>query len=189
MYSKIKRVIDFILALIALALLAPIMLIIAVLIKISSKGSVIFRQRRIGINKKEFVIYKFRTMKIDAPPYTPTHLLKNPETYLTKTGAWLKKTSLDELPQLINIIRGDMSFVGPRPVLCNQHDLILERDLYGANSIPVGLTGWAQVNGRNKLSDQEKSKFDGEYVASQSILFDFKIMFKTFIMIVMGKED
>ena len=156
-------------------------MIISVVIKLESKGPVIFKQKRIGRYKKNFTIYKFRTMRNDAPKDMPTHMLKNAKGCITKVGNILRKTSLDELPQLVNILKGDMSIVGPRPALWNQDDLIKERDKYNANDIRPGLTGWAQINGRDELEIQTKAKFDGEYIQKISLMFDIKIFFKTII--------
>ncbi|HHV10271.1 MAG TPA: sugar transferase [Clostridiales bacterium] len=181
MYKKyIKRLVDFSISLISLILFAWLLLIIMILIKSISKGSVFFLQKRIGIGKKDFYIIKFRTMRADTPKDAPTHLLENPEQYITPIGKFLRLTSLDELPQLINILKGDMSFVGPRPALWNQYDLIEERDRYGANDIKPGLTGWAQVNGRDELPIPVKARFDGEYVEKLGFLFDIKCILKTF---------
>jgi O-antigen biosynthesis protein WbqP len=162
-YLKIKRLIDIILSALGLVILAPVFLILIVAIKLDSEGPVLFRQKRFGIHKCHFNILKFRTMRIDTPKDTPTHLLENPEQWITKVGKFLRKTSLDELPQIINIFRGEMSIIGPRPALWNQYDLIEERDKYGANDVPVGLTGWAQINGRDELEIEDKAKLDGEY--------------------------
>lgn len=178
--TVIKRIIDFILALVATILLSWLLLLIAIAIKVESKGPVFFRQRRVGLHKEHFEILKFRSMRIDTPKNQPTHLLQNPEAYITKVGKFLRKTSLDELPQLLNILKGDMSFVGPRPALWNQYDLIKERDKYGANDVMPGLTGWAQINGRDELEIPEKAKLDGEYVEKCSFLFDCKCFFGTF---------
>lgn len=163
-YQKIKRVIDFILSLTAIIILFPVLLILVIAIKVESRGPIFFKQKRVGIYKSHFMIYKFRTMRIDTPKDVPTHLLKNPDQYITKVGHFLRKTSLDELPQLINIVKGDMAIVGPRPALWNQYDLIAERDKYHANDILPGLTGWAQINGRDELEIPVKAKLDGEYV-------------------------
>jgi len=180
MYRKyVKRVIDFTLSLIAMIIFLPVFLIIAILIKLDSKGPVLFKQKRVGKNKKYFYILKFRTMRIDTPEDMPTHMLKNPEMFITRVGKFLRKTSLDELPQIINILKGEMSIIGPRPALWNQYDLIEERDKYGANDIYPGLTGWAQINGRDELPIDIKAKYDGEYVEKMSFLFDVKIFFKT----------
>lgn len=145
-YIIIKQIIDFVLAITALIILLPFFLIFALIIKLESKGPVFFKQERIGKNKKHFNIYKFRTMRTDTPKDTPTHLLNNAENYITKFGKVMRKTSIDELPQIINILKGEMSIIGPRPALWNQEDLITEREKYGANNIKPGLTGWAQVN-------------------------------------------
>ncbi len=187
MYKYIKRVGDFLLALLALLCLFWIMALIAVLIKVESKGPVIFKQKRIGKNKKEFYIYKFRTMRIDAPKDMPTHLLTNPESFITKVGGFLRKTSLDELPQIFNILKGDMSIVGPRPALWNQYDLIELRDKNGANALVPGLTGWAQINGRDELEIEQKAELDGEYAEKISFLFDLKCFFMTFVCVL--KKD
>lgn len=168
-------------------ILLPIFLVIVIAIKVDSKGPVMFKQKRVGINVTYFNILKFRTMRIDTPKDAPTHLLENPEQFITKVGKFLRKTSLDELPQLINILCGHMAIIGPRPALWNQYDLICERDKYGANNIRPGLTGWAQVNGRDELSIEEKAKLDGEYVAKMSFLMDMKCFFRT-ITSVMHSE-
>ena len=178
-YQKIKRVIDFILSLTAIIILFPVLLILVIAIKAESRGPIFFKQKRVGIHKSYFMIYKFRTMRIDTPKDVPTHLLKNPDQYITKVGHFLRKTSLDELPQLINIVRGDMAIVGPRPALWNQYDLIAERDKYHANDILPGLTGWAQINGRDELEIPVKAKLDGEYVKKMSLLFDLRCLFGT----------
>lgn len=183
LYFYFKTVLDKILAFIALFLLSPFLLLISVLIKLDSKGPVFFKQRRIGRYKKEFSILKFRTMKTDAPKNMPTHLLNNPEQYITKLGSFLRKSSLDELPQLINILKGDMSIVGPRPALWNQYDLISARDEFFANDIYPGLTGWAQVNGRDELAIEIKAAYDGEYVKKIGFLFDLSIIFKTAVRV------
>ena len=148
MYLKIKRIIDVVLSIIALLVLSPVFLVLIIAIKLDSPGPILFKQKRVGIHKTYFNILKFRTMRVDTPKDTPTHLLENPQQWITRVGKFLRKTSLDELPQIINILKGDMSIVGPRPALWNQYDLIEERDKYGANDVPVGLTGWAQINGR-----------------------------------------
>ena len=182
-YIIIKNVLDFILSLLALMVLFPFFCIFAIIIKLESKGPVFFKQKRIGKNKKEFYIYKFRTMRTDTPKDMPTHMLKNADSYITKSGKIFRKTSIDELPQIINILKGQMSIIGPRPALWNQEDLIEERDKYNANSIRPGLTGWAQVNGRDELEIPIKAKFDGEYVEKMSLWFDIKIFFKTIIKV------
>ncbi len=180
-YLKVKRLLDIILSVIGIVVLSPLLIIISICIKLTSKGPVFFKQRRIGKNKTEFTIYKFRTMRSDTPHNMPTHMLKNANLYITKVGAVLRKTSLDELPQLFNIVKGDMSIIGPRPALWNQEDLINEREKYSANDIRPGLTGWAQINGRDELEIPVKAKYDGEYVDKISFLFDLKIFFKTII--------
>ena len=163
LYRKYKRAVDIVLSGTALGMLSPVLLGISLAIKLDSKGPVIFRQTRVGIHKSHFEIYKFRTMYADTPKDMPTHLLQNPDAMVTRTGAFLRKYSLDELPQLWNILRGDMSIVGPRPALWNQYDLVAERDKYGANDVMPGLTGWAQINGRDELEIPVKAKLDGEY--------------------------
>jgi O-antigen biosynthesis protein WbqP len=183
-YHTVKRIMDFILALISIIILSPIFLIISLIIKLTSEGPVFFRQKRIGKSKKEFYILKFRTMRTDTPKDMPTHLLDNPDAYITKIGKILRKTSLDELPQLINILKGEMSFIGPRPALWNQYDLIAERDKYGANDVYPGLTGWAQINGRDELPITVKAKLDGEYVKNISFFFDIKIFYLTIVSVL-----
>lgn len=184
MYPKVKRLLDFILALLSLIILSPVFIIISLIIKMASEGPVFFKQKRIGKNKVEFYIYKFRTMRTDTPKDTPTHLLENPEQYITRIGKFLRKTSLDELPQLINILKGEMSFIGPRPALWNQYDLIAERDKYGANDVYPGLTGWAQINGRDELPISIKAKLDGEYVKKMSFFFDVRCFLGTIISVI-----
>ncbi|PRR81770.1 sugar transferase [Clostridium vincentii] len=179
MYLIIKRGIDFIFALVGLIILSPLFLILIIATKIESKGPVLFKQKRVGIHKTYFNILKFRTMRIDTPKDTPTHLLENSDQFITKVGKFLRKTSLDELPQIINIICGSMSIIGPRPCLWNQYDLIDERDKYGANDIPPGLTGWAQINGRDELPIEVKAELDGEYVERMSFGMDVKCFFGT----------
>lgn len=179
MYKYLKRPLDFLISLIALVILGPVFLIIALWIKLNSKGPVFFRQKRIGKNKELFKIYKFRSMRTDTPSDMPTHLLNDPDEFITSSGKFLRKTSLDELPQLINIIKGDMAIIGPRPALWNQYDLIEERDKYGASDVRPGLTGWAQINGRDELEIPVKAKLDGDYVQNISFLFDLKCFFGT----------
>jgi O-antigen biosynthesis protein WbqP len=179
MYLKFKRLIDIILSLIGLIVLSPIFLILIIAIKIDSRGPVLFKQKRVGIHKSHFNILKFRTMRIDTPKDTPTHLLHNPDQWITKVGKFLRKTSLDELPQIWNIFVGQMSIIGPRPALWNQYDLIEERDKYGANDVPPGLTGWAQINGRDELPIEEKAKLDGEYVDNIGFVMDTRCFFGT----------
>lgn len=184
MYIKIKRIIDIILSFIGLTILSPFFLILIVAIKFESKGPVLFKQKRVGIKKTHFNILKFRTMRIDTPKDTPTHLLENPEQYITRIGKFLRKTSLDELPQIWNILVGQMSIIGPRPALWNQYDLIAERDKYGANDVPPGLTGWAQINGRDELPIEVKAKLDGEYVERIGIWMDVKCFFGTIVNVL-----
>ena len=180
MYKRyIKRTLDFILAALGSVILLPLHILIAITIKVESKGPVFFLQKRIGRYKKYFHIIKYRTMRIDAPKDVPTHQLSNPEQYITRIGKVLRKTSLDELPQVLNILVGQMSIVGPRPALWNQDDLVAERDKYGANDVRPGLTGWAQVNGRDELEIPVKAKLDGEYVRRMSILFDLRCFIST----------
>ncbi len=178
-YAIFKRTFDLILSLFGLILISPIMVSIAIAIKLDSRGPIFFKQKRFGKNKILFYIYKFRTMKINAPNDRPTHLLVNPETYITKIGRILRKTSLDELPQLINIVKGEMSIIGPRPALWNQENLMMERDKYGVNQITPGLTGWAQINGRDELPIEIKAKLDGEYLSKMSFKFDVLIFLRT----------
>lgn len=178
-YPKIKRLIDFTLSMIAILILWPILLIIAILVKLDSKGPVLFKQKRVGKNKAHFYILKYRTMRTDTPKDMPTHLLHDPDIFITKIGKFLRKRSLDELPQIINILKGEMSIIGPRPALWNQYDLIAERDKYGSNDIYPGLTGWAQINGRDELPIEVKAKLDGEYVDRMSFIFDVKVFIKT----------
>lgn len=180
MYKKIgKRYLDFFLALLALFFLWWLLLILAVIVKATSPGPIFFKQKRVGIDKTHFQMLKFRTMRTDTPKDVPTHLLTNPEAYITPVGKFLRKTSLDELPQLFNILVGQMAIVGPRPALWNQDDLIAERDKYHANGIRPGLTGWAQINGRDEIEIPLKAKLDGEYVERMSFLFDVRIVLGT----------
>ena len=179
MYSHcLKRVLDFLLSLCGLLVLWPLFLVIAIAIKIDDPGSVFFSQKRMGLHKRYFQLYKFRSMKVSTPD-VPTHLLEHPEQYISKVGGFLRKYSLDELPQIINILLGQMAIIGPRPALWSQEDLIAERDKYGANDIRPGLTGWAQINGRDELTIEEKSAYDGEYVRNLSFAFDCKCFFGT----------
>ena len=178
-YLCVKRSLDFICSLLALIVLSPLFLILIIAIKLDSKGPVLFQQKRVGMHKTHFNILKFRTMRIDTPKDVPTHQLKNPEQYITRVGKFLRKTSLDELPQVWNIFVGQMSVIGPRPALWNQYDLIIERDKYGANDVPVGLTGWAQINGRDELPIKVKAKLDGEYVKQLGLGMDIKCFFVT----------
>ena len=184
MYSTIKRGIDFCLSLLGIIMLFPLFALIVVLIKVDSPGPILFKQKRVGIHKKNFKILKFRTMRIDTPKDTPTHMLENPDRWITKVGKFLRKTSLDELPQIFNILIGEMAIVGPRPALWNQYDLIAERDKYGANYIMPGLTGWAQINGRDELPIDVKAKLDGEYLGKRGFFFDIEIFFKTIFSVL-----
>lgn len=184
MYPIIKRSLSIIISGIAIIVLAPVLLGIAIAIKIDSTGPVLFKQKRVGKNKSHFMIYKFRSMYVDAPADMPTHMLKDPTILITKVGAFLRKTSLDELPQLFNIFKGEMAIVGPRPALWNQFDLIAERDKYRANDIRPGLTGWAQINGRDELEIEDKSRLDGYYVENMSFLIDLKCFFGTFLSVL-----
>ena len=186
MYTHMKRGIDFILALLGLLILSPVFLVLIVAIKLDSKGPVLFKQKRVGIHKTHFLILKFRTMRIDTPKDMPTHLLKNPEQYITKVGKFLRKTSLDDLPQILNILKGDMAIVGPRPALWNQYDLIAERDKYGANDVRPGLTGWAQINGRDELEIPVKARLDGEYIERMGFWMDCRCFFGTFLSVLRG---
>lgn len=184
MYKKcIKRIIDIILSGIGLIIAAIPMLIVAALIKIDSPGPVFFKQKRVGIHKSHFMIIKFRSMPVSAPKDTPTHELKNAASLLSPFQEAIRKYSIDEVPQLFNIFMGQMSFVGPRPALWNQYDLIEEREKYGANDVKPGLTGWAQINGRDELPIEVKAAFDGEYVKKQSFFFDLKCFFGTFFKV------
>ncbi|WP_214858384.1 sugar transferase [Exiguobacterium sp. s191] len=178
-YMKVKRLLGFILALVACIVLIPVFLCIMGAIKIESRGPVFFKQKRVGLKKSHFNILKFRTMYIETPQDTPTHLLADPDVYITRVGRFLRKTSLDELPQLFNILKGEMSFVGPRPALWNQYDLIDERDKYKANDTLPGLTGWAQINGRDELPIEVKAKLDGEYVQRMGIIMDSRCFIAT----------
>lgn len=184
MYNVVKRGIDFALSLLGLIILSPVFLVLIIAIKLDSPGPVLFKQKRVGIHKSHFMILKFRTMRIDTPKDMPTHLLQNPEQYITKVGKFLRKTSLDELPQIVNILKGDMAVVGPRPALWNQFDLIEERDKYGANDIRPGLTGWAQINGRDELEIPVKAALDGEYVKKMGPLMDLRCFFGTFLSVL-----
>ena len=179
-----KRVIDLFISFIGILFLLFPMLIIAIAIKCDSKGPVFFKQKRVGKNKKLFSILKFRTMRTDTPHDAPTHELSDPKRWITKVGGFLRKTSLDELPQIFNIFAGQMSIIGPRPALWNQDDLIAERDKYGANDIKPGLTGWAQINGRDELEIPVKAALDGEYVKKMGFFFDIKCFFGTFISVL-----
>ena len=201
MYKFIKRILDIILSLSGMIVLSPLFLVLIIAIKLDSKGPVLFKQKRIGLHKKHFFILKFRTMRIDTPKDTPTHLLENPEQknfssykisdllenpeqWITKVGKFMRKTSLDELPQIWNIFVGDMSIIGPRPALWNQYDLIEERDRYGANDVLPGLTGWAQINGRDELPIKQKAELDGYYVKNVSFALDCRCFFGTILSVL-----
>lgn len=185
MYERVfKRILDILLSLAGLVVLGLPMVIIALCVKLGSPGPVFFRQKRYGVNKTFFNILKFRTMRTDTPRDVPTHLLSDPTKWITRTGAFLRKTSLDELPQLFNILAGQMSVIGPRPALWNQEDLIAERDKYGANDVKPGLTGWAQINGRDELPIDVKARLDGEYVARMGFGFDCKCFFGTVVSVL-----
>lgn len=183
-YTPIKRVIDVLLSGIGILVLSPILLLLCIAIKLDSPGPILFTQKRVGIHKSYFQIYKFRTMRTDTPKDMPTHMLSNPEQYITRTGKFLRRTSLDELPQIFNIFKGDMSIVGPRPALWNQYDLIAERDKYGANDVLPGLTGWAQINGRDELEIPVKAKLDGDYVKKYGLGMDLRCFFGTFVSVL-----
>ena len=183
-YRYIKRIIDIVLSGFAIIILSPLLLILCIAIKLDSPGPILFTQKRVGIHKTYFQIYKFRTMRTNTPKDMPTHMLANPEQYITKTGRFLRKTSLDELPQIFNIFKGDMSIVGPRPALWNQDDLVAERDKYGANDVTPGLTGWAQINGRDELEIPVKAKLDGEYVKKYGFAMDVRCFFGTFVSVL-----
>ena len=186
-YLTVKRLLDFVLSLIGIIVLIPLFMIIGILIKVDSRGPVIFKQKRYGKNKEPFYIYKFRTMASDAPQNVATKDLNDSKKYITKIGAFLRRTSLDELPQLFNILLGQMTIVGPRPVVLKEENLIIARDLYGANDIKPGITGWAQINGRDLLSIEEKAKLDGYYVENMGFKMDIKCFFKTVKYVLKGE--
>lgn len=186
-YMGFKRCMDFLIALVALILFWWVLAILCIAIKIDSPGPIFFKQKRVGLHKTHFNILKFRTMRIDTPKDMPTHMLSNPDQYITKVGKFLRKSSLDELPQIINILKGEMSIVGPRPALWNQYDLIEERDKYGANDVVPGLTGWAQINGRDELEIPVKAKLDGEYVEKFGLAMDIKCFFGTITAVLSHK--
>lgn len=187
MYKRFgKRALDLLLSGLGLFVLSPLFLIISIAIKAEDPGPVFFRQKRVGIHKTYFNIVKFRSMRQDTPHDMPTHLLNDPQRWITKTGRFLRKTSVDELPQIAQIFTGKMSIIGPRPALWNQYDLIAERDKYGANDITPGLTGWAQVNGRDELEIEEKARLDGEYAQNISFGMDMKIFWMTVKNVLQG---
>ena len=179
MYLSVKRFIDVVLSLAAIVILSPVLLILALLIKLDSKGPVLFKQKRVGKGKTHFEILKFRTMYADVPKDVPTHMLADPESKITRIGRFLRKSSLDELPQIFNILKGEMSIIGPRPALWNQYDLIAERDKYGANNVRPGLTGLAQIMGRDELPIDVKAKYDGDYVKNITFKNDASIFLRT----------
>lgn len=187
LYLVVKRLLDCVLSLIGIIVLIPVFLVIGILIKVDSKGPVIFKQKRYGKNKEPFYIYKFRTMRLDAPKNLSTKELNNSKQYITKIGALLRRSSLDELPQLFNILLGQMTIVGPRPVVLKEKRLIIARDLYGANDIKPGITGWAQINGRDMLSVDEKARLDGYYVENMGLAMDCKCFFKTIQYVLKGE--
>lgn len=188
MYNRIiKRFFDIFSSGLGILILSPVLLLLAVIIKLDSPGPVFFKQKRVGKNKKHFMIYKYRTMRTDAPHDTPTDQLSDPMRYITRSGRFLRKTSLDELPQLFNIFKGEMSVVGPRPALWNQYDLIEERDKYGANDLRPGLTGWAQINGRDELPIPVKASLDGEYAKKISLIFDIRCLIGTVTAVLFSK--
>ena len=182
--NVIKPFLGTLLALIGFLVLSPFMLVLVLIICIESPGGAFFTQKRVGKNKTFFTVYKFRTMRTDAPKDTPTHLLGNPDAHITKIGRFMRKFSLDELPQLINVIKQDMAMVGPRPALWNQDDLVAERDKYGANDVRPGITGLAQIKGRDELPIPVKARYDGEYVEKASLFFDIKVLFMTIFAVV-----
>ena len=183
--SKLRKAIaGYCAVALGIVVLLPVFALIAVAIELDDPGPVFFRQKRVGIHKTHFPIMKFRTMKVDTPKDTPTHLLENPDQYITRVGRVLRKTSLDELPQIFQIFTGKMSIIGPRPALWNQFDLIAERDRYGANDVRPGLTGWAQINGRDELPIDVKARLDGEYVKNISFKFDCKCFFGTIVSVL-----
>lgn len=182
-YLIFKRFYDILFSFLALLLFSPLFLIIIILIKLDSRGPILFKQKRVGRNKNYFYILKFRTMRIDTPKDTPTHMLENPQQWITRVGKFLRKTSLDELPQIINIVKGDMSIIGPRPALWNQYDLIEQRDRYDVHKLYPGLTGYAQIKGRDKLTISQKAKLDGYYANNISLWLDTKIFFGTIVSI------
>lgn len=185
MYQRtIKRLFDIVLSLVGLVVLAIPMLVFALIVKLDSPGPVLFWQKRVGIHKQTFMMPKFRTMYTDTPANMPTHLLSDPQKWITRSGAWFRKLSIDELPQILCIFTGKMSIIGPRPALWNQDDLIEERDKYGANDVRPGLTGWAQINGRDELEIPVKARLDGEYVQNISFLFDCRCFFGTIFKVL-----
>lgn len=187
-YLYVKRVMDFLLSLIGIVILSPIFIVISLVIKCDSKGPIIFKQKRYGKNKSQFYIYKFRSMKVEAPENESTKNLYDSDKYITRVGNFLRKTSLDELPQLFNILVGQMSIIGPRPVILKEYELIIDREKYGANDIRPGITGWAQINGRDAISDEEKAKLDGYYVQNMGLWLDIKCFFMTILYVLQRKD-
>jgi O-antigen biosynthesis protein WbqP len=187
MYSFLKRFVDIVCSLAGLIILSPLFLVLFICIRLESRGSALFIQKRIGRKLSHFYIYKYRTMRIDTPRDVPTHLLDNPVQFYTRMGRFMRRTSLDELPQLVNILRGEMSIVGPRPALWNQYDLVRLREMNGSNSVRPGLTGWAQVNGRDDLPIVDKARLDGEYVEKMGLILDIKIILMTIMAVKSGK--
>ena len=175
----IKRIIDIVVSFCGIIVLGIPMAVFTLIIKREDPGPVLFKQKRVGIHKTYFQLYKFRSMKMSTPHDIPTHLLENPEQYLLKCGKWMRKYSIDELPQMFNVLKGDMAIIGPRPALWNQDDLIAERDKYGANDVKPGITGWAQINGRDELEIPVKARFDGEYAQNENFIMDVKCFFGT----------
>lgn len=186
-YLKWKTLLDFLFAAVLTVILSPLLLLLALLVKCTSPGPVFFKQTRIGKDKRKFQIYKFRTMRTDTPRDMPTHLFSDAENFITPIGRFLRKSSLDELPQLFNILRGEMSFIGPRPALWNQEDLIKARDCCNANSLRPGITGWAQINGRDEIPIQQKAAYDGYYVDHVSFQLDLRILFLTVFTVLTAK--
>ena len=184
LYPRVKRLLDFCVALLTLIVLSPLFLLIMAAIRLTSPGPVFFQQKRVGLHCSHFMIYKFRTMRTDAPKDAPTHLLQNAASYITPVGRFLRASSLDELPQLLNILKGEMALVGPRPALWNQYDLIEARQAVGANDVLPGLTGWAQINGRDELPIPVKARLDGEYVRRMSFGFDLRCVVGTILSVV-----
>ncbi len=185
-YLKIKRLIDLVISFLALVVLSPVFLILIIAIRVDSTGPALFMQRRVGMHEIHFTKFKFRIMRIDTPRGIQTNLLENPDQYITRVGKFLRKTSLDKLPQFINILKGEMSIIGPRPARSNQHDLIDIRDMYGANSIRPGITGWAQINSRDIMTIEDEARFDGEYVDKIGFLMDCKCFFYAIIGLLKG---
>lgn len=192
-YSRIKQSLDYLSALLLTVALSPVLVLLALLIRLDSPGPILFKQKRIGIHRSAFEIYKFRTMRADAPKDVPTHLMKDADAHITRLGRFLRKSSLDELPQLLNILKGDMSFIGPRPALWNQTDLIEAREQQretcgiSANSVKPGITGWAQVNGRDELPIGRKAELDGYYASHLSFALDLKILGQTILQVVTAR--